>query len=204
MVKRWDWGPPEGHPELGAPTDFKTSLGDGYSMRLTLQQNEDGVIVCLGIDIHYEEASKRAPSNPINSRYFQLLGLGEALTTAREAYSEWAGILNEVYSEMEIEESLRDWKLLGNQGFPDGKYAEVAYMYLKFVGQGLENPVTSLAETFGGDKNTWSSRVLEARARGLLTKPKHGTFGGRLTAKAEKLLPQSTKGGKDKNAKKSK
>ena len=92
---------------------------------------------------------------------------------------------------MEIESSLKDWSLLGNQGFPDSKYAEVAFMYLKFVSQGLENPVSALAEGFGGDKNNWSSRVLEARNRGLLTKPKSGNFGGKLTIKAEKLLPIS-------------
>lgn len=167
-------------------------------MTLTLQENEDGVIVCSGISLQYLNAGNSAPSNPINSRYFQLLGLGEALTTARDTYAEWANILDEVYSEMDIERSLNDWTLLGNQGFPDSKYAEVAYMYLKYVSQGLENPITVLADTFGGDKNTWSSRVLEARTRALLTKPKVGTYGGKLTAKAEKLLPhsKSTKKGK--------
>jgi hypothetical protein len=77
-------------------------------------------------------------------------------------------------------------------------------MYLKYVSQGLENPISVLAETFGGDKNTWSSRVLEARSRELLSKPRVGTYGGKLTSKAEKLLPQSNIKKKGKNAKKSK
>ncbi len=202
--KKWDWGFPDGHPDKGAPTEFTTELGDGYEMTLTLQENEDGVIVCSGLNIQYLPAEKNAPANPINSRYFQLLGLGEALSTARETYADWADILDEIYSEMDIERSLNDWALLGNQGFPDSKYAEVAYMYLKYVSQGLENPITVLAETFGGDKNTWSSRVLEARTRGLLSKPRVGTYGGKLTSKAEKLLPQSNIKKKGNNAKKGK
>ena len=189
MAKKWDWGYPEGRPEQGRPTRFKQLLDDGYEIELTLQPNDDGVIVCSGISIQFLESKSKAPRVSINSRYFQLLGLGEALSTAREAYSEWAGIIEGVYNEMEIEASLKDWSLLGNQGFPDTKYAEVAYMYLKFVSQGLENPVSALADSFGGDKNTWSSRVLEARNRGLLTKPKSGNFGGKLTIKSEKLLP---------------
>jgi len=189
VARKWDWGYPKGNPEQGRPTKFNQALDDGYEIELTLQPNDDGVIVCSGINIQFLESKSRAPKVSINSRYFQLLGLGEALATAREAYSDWAGIIEDIYNDMEIEASLKDWSLLGNQGFPDSKYAEVAYMYLKFVSQGLENPVSALAEGFGGDKNTWSSRVLEARNRGLLTKPKSGNFGGKLTAKSEKLLP---------------
>jgi len=184
----WDWGVPNGHPDRGLPTDFTTETSDGYEITLTLQENEDGVIICSGISIKYLKNKDHSPDNPINSRYFQLLGLGSVLSSAREAYAGWADILNEVYSEMEIERSLEDWTPLGNQGFPDEKYAAVAYMYVKFVRQGLENPVTALAENFKWDKNTASSRVMEARARDLLTKPKVGTFGGRLTKKAELLL----------------
>lgn len=191
--QKWNWGFPNGHPDRGQPTSFSTRLNDGYQLTLTLQENEDGALICSGLNLQFSEAKERAPKTPINSRYFQLLGLGDALTTARETYADWADILDEVYSEMEIEKSLQDWTLLGSQGFPDTKYAEVAYMYLKYVRQGLENPIAVLAETYGGDKNTWSSRVLEARTRGLLTKPKLGTFGGKLTSRAEKLLPQITK-----------
>ena len=183
-----DWGFPDGQPDRGLPTDFITETPDGYQISLTLQRNEDGVIVCSGISIKYLKNEEHAPSNPINSRYFQLLGLGSVLSSAREAYGGWADILNEVYSEMGIERSLQDWTPLGNQGFPDEKYAAVAYMYVKFVRQGLENPITALAENYKWDKNTASSRVMEARARDLLTKPKVGTFGGRLTKKAELLL----------------
>jgi hypothetical protein len=64
---------------------------------------------------------------------------------------------------------------------------------VKFVRQGLENPITALAENYKWDKNTASSRVMEARARDLLTKPKVGTFGGRLTKKAEHLLELNSK-----------
>jgi len=185
---KWNWGKPGGQPDRGLPTSFTAQTNDGYEIQLTLQANVDGVIVCSGISIQFLDNENGAPSNPINSRYFQLLGLGEVLTTAREAYSEWAKILNEVHTEMDIERELKDWTALGNQGFPDSKYAAVAYMYVKFVSQGLENPVTALAEFLKCDKNTTSSRVMEARKRELLTRPEAGTFGGHLTTKAEKIL----------------
>jgi len=38
------------------------------------------------------------------------------------------------------------------------------------------------------DRETAASRIAEVRKRGLLTKPRQGVFGGRLTSKAEKLL----------------
>jgi len=186
--RKWDWGYPVGAPDRGLPTKLTTETSDGYEIQLMLQENIDGVIICSGISIQYLDNKNSAPMNPINSRYFQLLGLGEVLSSAREAYSGWAEILIEIYTEMDIERELKDWTILGNQGFPDSKYAAVAYMYVKFVSQGLENPVTSLADFLECDKNTASSRVMEARSRGLLTKPKAGTFGGRLTAKAEKIL----------------
>ena len=186
--RKWDWGFPDGHPNVGKPTKFSTQTGDGYEIELVLQENIDGAIVCSGISIQFQDSLKSAPKNPINSRYFQLLGLGEVLASAREAYAGWSEILNEVYTEMDVEKELDDWTTLGSQGFPDSKYAAVAYMYVKFVRQGLENPITALAESLGCDKNTASGRVVEARSRGLLTKPKVGNFGGRLTVKSEKLL----------------
>jgi len=193
--RKWDWEYPKGSPERGLPTKFTTKTSDGYEIQLTLQENVDEVIVCSGISIQFLDNQNGVPSNPISSRYFQLLGLGEAITTAREAYRYWAGVLDEIYTEMDIERELKDWTALGNQGFPDSKYAAVAYMYVKFVRQGLENPVTELAEFLKCDKNTASSRVMEARVRKLLTKPKTGTFGGHLTSEAEKILGIKSKGG---------
>jgi len=191
----WDWGFPDGHSD-GRPTTYSTETEDGYSIAVTLQDNEDGVLVCSGLNIQFTEKATKAPLNPINSRYFQLLGLGEILSSVRKHYLEWGEELNLIYTEIDIENTIKDWTGLGPQGFPDEKYAGVAYMYVKFVRQGLENPITALADYWHCDKNTASSRVLEARNRGLLTKPVAGTFGGKLTPRAEKLLGLKKLGGK--------
>jgi hypothetical protein len=186
-ARDWDWGFPDGHSD-GRPTTYKTETEDGYSIAVTLQENADGVLICSGLNIQFNQKEKNPPLNPINSRYFQLLGFGEILSSVRKHYLEWGEELNSIYTEIDIEKTIKDWTGLGPLGFPDEKYAAVAYMYVKFVKQGLENPITALAEYWECDKNTASSRVLEARNRGLLTKPVAGNFGGKLTPLAEKLL----------------
>ncbi len=203
--RSWDWSTPDGHSD-GRPTTFTTQDSDGYIYEVTLQANEDGVLVCTGLNIQFNQELGKAPSIAINSRFFQLLGLGEMLASARQEYINWGEILEEIYNEMEIEREITNWAPLGNEGFPDKKYAAVAYKYCQFVSQGLENPITQLAEFMNCDKNTAASRVLESRRRGLLTAPKSGTYGGKLTGKAEKLLnveyEKEKKKGKIKNAKK--
>jgi predicted transcriptional regulator len=61
-------------------------------------------------------------------------------------------------------------------------------MYVRFVGLAKDNPIDELAQHMNCDRETASSRIAEARKRGLLTRPKQGVLGGRLTSKAEKLL----------------
>jgi len=186
----WVWGFPNGKPDIGDPTTFTTQTDDGYEIAITLQENVDGVLVCSGLDIQFLKKNLSSPANPINSRYFQLLGFGEILASARKAYVEWAEILDEVYTEMDIEREIKDWTAQGPEGFPDKKYAALAYLYVKFIKEGLENPIAAIAEKFDSDwdKNTWANRIVEARNRELLTKPKAGRVGGKLTPKAEKAL----------------
>ncbi len=184
------WGPPNGKPDVGDPTTFTAQTKDGFEIAITLQENVDGVLVCSGLDIQFLKKNLSSPVNPINSRYFQLLGFGEILASARKAYVEWSEILDEVYTEMDIEREIEDWTAQGPEGFPDKKYAALAYLYVKFIKEGLENPIAAIAEKFGTDwdKNTWANRIVEARNRNLLTKPKAGRVGGKLTSKAEKAL----------------
>ena len=186
-MRDWDWSPPDGKPDVGQPTTFITETDDGYEISVTLQVNEDGVLVCSGLDIQFKNKNL-APDRPINSRYFQLLGFGEILQSAREKYLEWAEILNEVYLEMEAERETQDWPYPGATGHTDEKYAYLAYMYIRFIGLAKPNPIDELAQHMNCDRETAASRIAEARKRGLLTRPRQGVLGGRLTSKAEKLL----------------
>lgn len=186
-MRQWKWSFPEGHPDQGLPTTFTTETDDGYEIKVTLQKNSDGVLICSGLDIQYLKKEK-APDRPINSRYFQLLGLGEILQSARNDYLIWADTLTEVYQDMESERETKDWPFPGSIGHSDEKYAHLAYLYVRFVGMAKENPIDELAEHMDCDRETASSRVAEARNRGLLTRPKQGVLGGQLTNKAEKIL----------------
>ena len=94
------------------------------------------------------------------------------------------------------------YKSMGPVQIPDVQYAALAWMYEKFVLTGNGQPIAELSKYMDSDRATTSTRVAEARNRGLLSKPKHGAFGGQLTAKGKKTLgfdiKQPTKGKKKK------
>ena len=201
--KKIEWQPLQGNFD-GRASTLWANLDSGYEARITLTRNEDGVLVCTGLALTFDE-KQGVPDIPINSRFFQTLGFGEMLIEARSVYVEFGEVVREVYKDMEIEELLSDWTQLGPLGFTNEKYAAVAWKYEHYVMTVQENPVSALADFLKCDKATASSRILEARKRGLLTTPKVGNFGGRLTSKGMKLLglePVKRKGGKS-NAKKS-
>jgi hypothetical protein len=182
---------------------LEAELEDGYLIEFGLEQNEDGVLECHSFLLYWPE-TKVLPTNSITSRTFQLLGFGRLLTSARKAYVVWGEVVGEVYEEIEVERLLKDWTAMGPNQIPDVQYAALAWLYQKYVLTGNGQPIAEISKFMNSDRATTSTRVAEARNRGLLSKPRHGAFGGKLTAKAEKLLQLSSKKGKDKNAKKSK
>jgi hypothetical protein len=79
----WVWAIQVGNPNVGDPTTFTTQTSDGYEISITVQENIDGVLVCSGLNIQFLKKNLSSPANPINSRYFQLLGFGEILASSR-------------------------------------------------------------------------------------------------------------------------
>ena len=189
--KKIEWEMDKGHFD-GRASTLWTELDSGYEARITLARNDDGVLVCTALSLNFDE-EQGVPDTPINSRFFQTLAFGEMLAEARSKYVELGDVVREVYRDIAIEDLLSDWTQLGPLGFPDEKYAAVASKYEQYVMTGLENPVSALADFLKCDKATASSRILEARKRGLLTTPKVGNFGGKLTKKAEHLLELNSK-----------
>lgn len=179
----------------GRRSTMRTQRMNGYHVDIDLERNEDGVLVCSSIHINYPK-DKGIPNQSINSSYLQKLGIGELLMMAREAYVEREGLMNEIDEEKIVDELLCDWTQLGPSGFPAEKYAAIAWKYEKFVMLGHKHPVSALGEYMKCDKSTASGRVLEARKRGLLTKPKKGNFGGKLTTQGKKLLGIGANGAK--------
>jgi hypothetical protein len=171
---------------------LEAELDDGYLIEFGLEQNEDGILECHSFLLYWPD-TKVLPTNAITSRTFQLLGFGRLLTSARKAYAEWGDIVNEVQEDLEVERILGEWTALGPVQIPDIQYAALASMYEKFVLTGNGQPIAELSKFMNSDRATTSSRVAEARNRGLLSKPKHGTFGGQLTAKGRKVLGIETK-----------
>ena len=191
MPRKRSWGPLGGSSSNfdGDRGILSTSIEDGYQVQVTLERNEDGRLVCSGLYINYT-ASQSAPSVPISSRFLQTLGLGEMLKEARAAYVDAGEVVNEMtHRRMKvIDKEIKDWTLTGSVGFEDKKYAALAYLYQEQIMVGNESPIAYLSELMKCDRETASSRVVEARKRGLLTKPKHGNVGGVLTKAGRKAL----------------
>ena len=193
-----DWQMAKGFFD-GRLSTMQAKLDDGYEITIGLQENEDGVLQCTSLEIKTLN-EKKMPSTSLNSRYFQTLGFGDILASARIAYGEWREVVGEAYEEIEVDRLLDEWKSFGSTEIPDEYYAAIAWKYEKFVLLGLDNPTAALTEFLHPvDRATVSSRIVIARNRGLLTSPKTGTFGGKLTPKARKAL-----GMEKTNAKKSK
>ena len=193
-----DWQMAKGFFD-GRLSTMRAKLDDGYEITIGLQENEDGVLQCTSLEIKTLN-EKKMPSTSLNSRYFQTLGFGDILASARIAYGEWREVVGEAFEEIEVDRLLDEWKSFGSTEIPDEYYAAIAWKYEKFVLLGLDNPTAALTEFLHPvDRATVSSRIVIARNRGLLTSPKTGTFGGKLTPKARKAL-----GMEKTNAKKSK
>jgi hypothetical protein len=189
MAKVRSWGPTGSSFFNGDRGTLTADIGDGYEAEITLQGNEDGRLVCCRLTIDYT-ASKSAPAVPISSRFLQKLGIGEMLSEAKEIYVDVAKFVSEVTNEQEkrIIKEIKDWTLTGAAGFEDIKYASVAYIYAEQIMLGNDQPISYLSELMKCDRETASSRVVEARRRGLLTKPRHGNVGGVLTKAGLKAL----------------
>jgi hypothetical protein len=198
-----DWRPVRQGSFDGRLSYLEAELSDGYLVEFGLEQNEDGVLECLSFLLYWPD-TKVLPTNAITSRTFQLLGFGRLLTSARKAYAAWGEVVSEAYEEIEVEKLLRDWTAMGPTQIPDIQYAALAWLYQKFVLNGNGQPIAEISRFMKSDRATTSARVAEARNRGLLSKPKHGAFGGRLTAKGEKLLQLTLTKGEKNNAKKGK
>ena len=177
----------EGGHFNGQLSYVEAELPDGFKVTMGLERNEDGVLRCIDFKISLQEEAKH-PAKHLNSRYFQTIGFGELLASARERYVSMWELVLELKTKDKVEALLDEWSANGPNIIADEYYAAIAYQYETYVMQGLENPITQLAEVLGENKATISSRIVEARNRGLLTKPKYGSFGGRLTTKGKKAL----------------
>jgi hypothetical protein len=189
MGAKRSWGPTYSSFFNGDRGTLQSDIGDGYEAEITLQRNEDGRLVCCRLVLNYT-ASESAPTVPISSRFLQNLGLGEMLKEAKEIYLDVGKFVGDRYEkeEKEIHKEIKDWTLAGSVGFDDKKYASVAYLYADQIMLGNDQPISYLSELMNCDRETASSRVVEARKRGLLTKPKHGSVGGVLTKAGLKAL----------------
>jgi hypothetical protein len=174
----------------GSRSTLFGELPDGYLIEVALEENQDGLLVCVGIKLKAQEDQE--VQSGINSTYLQQLGIGEIIRSAREEYVERGGFLEDLASFRESERQTKNWPNPGALGHSDEKYAHLARLYQNAILKGLKNPIDELAKHMNCDRETAASRIAEVRKRDLLTRPPQGQLGGRLTKKAERLLGKNT------------
>lgn len=80
----------------------------------------------------------------------------------------------------------------GSLGRDDAYYLDVAIRYVQAIEHGSRQPIADVAEQMGGFRRGHvRDLVAEARKRGLLTSAPKGLAGGKLTAKALRLLERT-------------
>jgi len=72
-------------------------------------------------------------------------------------------------------------------------FARLAARYAELVELGMRRPIPLLAAETGLAPSTLTAAIRDARRTGFLTATPRGRAGGRLTAKARRLLDDDTK-----------
>jgi hypothetical protein len=137
------------------------------------------------------------PGAPLNARLIHDLPFGEIVAAARADLAAWASDVDRVAPDMAARRQhfaavLRERP--GRRGRTDLEYARLAAEYAELIFDGDTMPVVTLAEELHVAESTVRNQLSEARRRGLLTATKPGRAGGRLTAKAQRLLKEPDHG----------
>lgn len=141
-----------------------------------------------------EEAAASVPRGGLTARKLRQLHLrgANAMTdryavTIRKSYGD-DGELFEADLLAALDEIGEEPRRPGRAGRPDSFYAQVASTYVRAQEAGSSRPTKDAAEALGLKQSYVRDVLHDARERGLLTKTLPGRAGGRLTAKARRLL----------------
>ena len=79
-------------------------------------------------------------------------------------------------------------KVLRRRGLPDLVYARLSHEYVRALESGCRNPATEIAQRHHEPVKRIQDRIRMARRRGFLSPGVQGRPGGKLTARARRLL----------------
>ncbi len=171
---------------VDAVAKLERDLAPGWALEAEVQLNRDKRLIFRSLTVR-PSATVSTPPSGITSLVWRAVNIGQLLDSARDVYAdlwEWDAQTDWAIS------LASDWTRPGSQGHPDELYARLAYAYAHLVERGVRTPVQELASEnwMSCSRATANTRIAEARRRGLLTPPASGRSGGRLTAKARRLL----------------
>lgn len=142
-----------------------------------------------------QEPPSPRPLTPLTARLVHDLPFGEMVAAARAMLAGWTAELDEHESAADMAARRQHFGAVlrerpGRRGRTDLEYAHLADAYARLVADGDRAPVRTLAVDLSVAESTVRNQVSEARARGLLTSSRPGRAGGRLTARARRLLTE--------------
>lgn len=194
-------GPLLSKAQPGDPRRIAIGHDDFPGWTFTVGFGDIGDVTSFSIDAHGKDVRRRAPLNyalvhavPAGAiiERARIIASAHARMRAREASGGQRGFTYPTPDPVAAE-SLKHWSALvaertGTRGKDDRVYAHVAAQYVEILQTGVRAPLRELAERLGVGESRARNLVYEARQRGLLTATKQGVKGGRLTAKANRLI----------------
>jgi hypothetical protein len=174
------------------------ALDDDWRVTYALEQRNDttiitGITITPAADAFHEwpPACGTAPDQGLTARRVRGLKLGPAqvrrLTRLPDGL-DLSGMGPALRAHLEHQMPVRTAGRPGSSGRSDVHYLEVAVAYLEAIGAGSPHPVMDAASATGYSRTYTRDMVSGARDRGLLTRPRTGLPGGRLTARAWRAL----------------
>lgn len=173
-----------------------------WNISLSCRIKENGTVVIRSMEIKAADVRK-TPEDGLSVAVLSSENFQTFLNDGLKVFKEEVKWLEDESDYLAIQYSIQQfqWESNGPKPFDSYMYAAVGFMYLKFIQEGIDQPVMELARFMKCERATASARLAKARNLGFLTSNKTGSSGGALTAEGKKILNQ---GGGEKNAKESK
>jgi hypothetical protein len=196
----------EGRPTLVPRIDgrgevwLEAVLEGGWMARMRVVAQRDRAVVA---EVRVFPASWHAPGRwnvgkvperGLTGRLLRTIPVGEAVAALAENQSWWrrhhAQVSEEVFQQFLAPQGFEETAFERSRRRDSTDYARLAAAYVAELNRGTRTPHVALAKRFYLSAARVRDLVLEARNRGLLTRPPPGRAGGSLTAKAKRMLEE--------------
>jgi hypothetical protein len=181
-ASRW----PDEHDAYWATAEAQLADHPGFSVRAEIRSREGRTeVIEVSLRKELPRAHFTAPGS-VTTRMLRDIPLG---TIQQRAYGALRAAERRGDLEKGSTDQFRDVHRPGRRGRDSYEYALLAAEYVDWCDRS-RTPVRDMATAKGIPSQRLSNALYVARSRGLLTRQGQGTSGGRLTAKAQRILSE--------------